>query len=167
MAYEQSPFGDGSTSGNGNVTTTVNNHYGPRMTGKTQGSMKTEGALGELVFDVDGEMVGNEAFALLAPQVPAGTLVTAVYVEVTEAFVVGGTSATINIGTEGSENTNGFEVTEAQAEAVGVYDVTSSLQGTWAAGLAAATTIGIDMDGTSPTVTAAGKMRVVVKYVDV
>lgn len=167
MAYEQSQFGDGSTSGNGNVVTTVNNHYGPRETGKTQGQMKTEGGLQELVFDLDGEMVGNDAFPLLAPKLPANVLVTAVYLEVSEVFALGGTTPTINIGTETSETTNGFEVSKAQAEALGVYDLTSTLAGSWAAGLTSETTLGIAMDGTSPTVTDAGKARVVVKYVRV
>jgi hypothetical protein len=165
MGYEQSKFGDGSGTGSGNVTTAVNNHYGPRETGKTVGSNFTEGQIRELVLDIDGEMIGDAAFALLAPKLPAGSIVKEAFVEVTEVFVVGGTSPTINIGTEGSEGTNGLEVTEAQAEALGTYDVTSSLQGTWASPLAAETTVGIAMDGTSPTITDAGKMRVVVRYV--
>jgi hypothetical protein len=164
MGYELSKFGDGSTAGSGNVVSTVNNHYGPRNTGKTVGTIKTEGVMNELSMDIDGDMVGNEAFALDAPKLPAGAVVKAVYVEVTEAFVLGGTSPVIEVGTEGSEATNGVTITEAQAEAVATYDVTSALAGTWASPLAAETTVGIDLAGTSPTVTSAGKMRVVVQY---
>lgn len=169
MAFERSPFGDGSASGAGNVTTAVNNHYGPRETGKTAGVTRTAGFMKELTMDIDGTMVGNEAFALLAPKIPAGSRIEDVFVEVTEAFVLGGTSPVIEVGTEGSEATNGFTITEAQAEAVGVYDLTSALSGTWSAatGLAAETTVGIDLAGTSPTVTAAGKLRVVVRYINV
>jgi hypothetical protein len=83
---------------------------------------------------------------------------------VKEAFVIGGTTPAIVIGTEGSEATNGFVISEAQGEATGTYDVSGTLTGTWAAPLAAATTVGIDMSGTSPTVTDAGLAEVVVKY---
>lgn len=167
MAYEQSKFGDGSTSGNGNVTQTVSQHYGARDIGKTQGVTRTEGFMNELVIELDGTMVGNEAFPLIAPKLPAGSRIEDVYWEVTEAFVLGGTTPVIEVGTEGSEATNGFTVTEAQAENVGVYDLTAALSGTWAAaaGLAADTVIGIDLAGTTPTVTAAGKARVVIRYV--
>lgn len=166
MGFEQAKFGDGSATGSGNVTTAVAQHYGRREVHKDSGSVQTEGTLKELSMTIDGAMITAEAFPLLVPKLPAGTIVKNVFVEVLEVFVVGGDSATINVGTEGSENTNGFEVTEAQAEATGTYDVTASLQGTWAAPLAAETTIGLDMDGTTPTITSAGKMRVVVQYVD-
>lgn len=167
MAFEQSKFGDGSAAGSGNVTSTVSNHYGPRTTGKTSGVTRTAGFMNELTLDIDGTMVGNEAFVLVAPKIPAGSRIEDVFVEVTEAFVLGGTSPVIEVGTEGSEATNGFTITEAQAEAVGVYDLTSALSGTWSAagGLTSAVTVGIDLAGTSPTVTSAGKLRAVIRYV--
>lgn len=167
MGFEQAKFGDGSASGSGNVTTSVSNHYGPRDTGKTTGNMRTAGAVNELVLDVDGDMASNEAFVLVVPKLPAASIIEDVYVDVTEAFVLGGTTPAIEIGTEGSEATNGVTITEAQAEAVGMYDVTSALAGTWAAGLAAETTVGLALSGTSPTSTSAGKMRVVIRYVSV
>ena len=167
MGFEQSKFGDGSTAGSGNVVSTVSNHYGPRDTGKTTGVIRTSGAMNELTLDIDGEMVGDAAYALVVPKIPAGAIIEDVYVEVTEAFVLGGTTPAIEVGTEGSEATNGVTITEAQAEAVGTYDVTSALAGTWAAGLAAETTLGLALSGTSPTVTDAGKMRVVIRYVHV
>lgn len=168
MAYEQSYFGDGSTAGSGNVVRTVNNHYGQRDTGKTQGVTRTAGFVRELVIDLDGEMVGNEAFPLIAPSLPAGVRIEDVFLEVTEAFVLGGTSPVIEVGTETSEATNGVTISETIAEATGVYDLTSTLSGTWAAttGLAAATTLGIDLAGTTPTVTDAGKARLVIRYIE-
>lgn len=165
MGFEQSQFGDGSASGSGNVTTAVNNHYGPRSTGKTQGKAKTEGFKKQLTLDIDGTMVGNAAYPLLAPSLPAGANILEVYAEVTEAFVLGGTTPAIEVGTETSEATNGVTISEAQAEAVGAYDLTSALAGTWASPLAAATTVGLAMSGTSPTVTSAGKMRLVIEYI--
>lgn len=167
MAYEQSYFGDGSTAGNGNVVNTVHNHFGQRDTGKTQGKTRTAGFVNEAVLDIDADMVSNEAFPLIAPTLPAGSRIEDVFVEVTEAFALGGTSPVIEIGTETSEATNGFTISETIAEATGVYDLTATLSGTWAAatGLAAETTVGIDLAGTTPTVGTAGKMRVVVRYV--
>ena len=168
MGYETSAFGDGVLTGSGgNVTSNVHNHYGPRDTGKTQGVIKSEGVYDELTFDLDGTMVGNEAFPLIAPLIPAGSRIKEVFVEVSEVFVLGGTTPVIEVGTEGSEATNGFTVSETIAEAVGMYDLTSALSGTWATsvGLVADTTVGIDLAGTTPTVTSAGKARVVIRYV--
>lgn len=167
MTIEQSYFGDGSATGGGNVTTAVHNQYGPRNAGKTVGVFDTDGAIKELVIDIDGTIVGAGAYPLLAPKLPAGAIIEDVYLVVEEAFVLGGTTPVIDIGTEGSEATNGFTITEAQAEAAATYDLTSALSGTWAAGLAAATTVGILLGGGTPTVTSAGKARVVIRYVQV
>ena len=162
MGYETSQFGD--QVGGGNVVTDVNQHYSTRDTGKTQGNIKTEGSMNELTIDIDGDMVSNAAYPLIAPSLPAGAIIEDVYAEVSEVFVLGGTTPALEIGTETSEATNGFTVTEAQAEAAGTYDLTSALSGTWAAPLAAATTVGLALSGTTPTVTSAGKMRVVIRY---
>lgn len=166
MAYEQSKFGTGGAAGTGNVTQVVHNHYGPRNVGKTVGIINTEGAQNEVVIDLDAEMVAAAGYPLMAPILPAGSRVTKVFMEVSEVFALGGTTPAIEIGTEGSEATNGFTITEAQAEALGVYDLTAALSGTWSAttGLLAATTLGIALSGTSPTVTAAGKARLVIQY---
>lgn len=167
MAFEASKFGTGGASGTGNVTTQVHNHFGPRDTGKTVGVIGTEGALNELTIHLDGAMVSDAAFPLLAPQLPAGALVISAYVEVEEVFTLGGTTPTINIGTEGSETTNGVEISEAQAEAVGTYDITSTRAGTWATGLTANTVVGLAMDGTTPTSAVTGKAKVVIRYLKV
>ena len=165
MGYERSKFGDGSASGAGNVTLQVSNHYGPRDTGKTNGITNSDGFVRELTLDIDGEVVGDAAYALsVVPKLPAGSIIEDVFLVVEEAFVLGGTTPAVEVGTETSEATNGVTLTEAQLEAVGTYDVTSALSGTWAAGLAAETTLGIALSGTSPTVTDAGKARVVIRY---
>ena len=142
----------------------VSNHYGPRNTGGAIGGIKTEGAIKELSIDITGEML-NSSFRPEAI-LPAGSLPTLAYIDVSEVFVMGGTSPTILVGTSGSEATNGCVVSEAIAEAVGTVDITATLTGTWNASLAAATTVGVAMGGTSPTATAtAGKARLVVQYV--
>lgn len=162
MGYERAKFGDGSASGSGNVTTAVNNHYGPRDTGKTVGTFYTNGVERELSMDIDAEMLSNDAFALLPPLLPAGAVVLECYADVTEAFDVG--TGTLSVGTEGSEATNGVDVSEAQLEAVGVYDITSTVAGTWANPLAAETTVGLVWSSTVADLDV-GKVRVVVRYV--
>ena len=148
-----------------NTGLNVNNHYGPRVTGNGIGVIKTEGAYNELSVDITGDMLNNT----FRPEVviPAGSLVVEAFVDVSEVFVLGGTAPVIEVGTAGSEVTNGVSVTEAQAEAVGTVDITAALAGTWAASLAAATTVGVAMSGTSPTSTSAGKAKVVVRYINV
>ncbi len=159
MGFETSKFG-----GLSNVTTTVNNHYGPRDTTGVVGVAKTEGYSNELVISFTGTDVGNAAYPLLAPTLPAGAIIEDVTVKVTEAFVLGGTTPAIEVGTETSEATNGFTFAEADAEVIGTYDATGDLSGTWAAPLAAATTVGLALSGTTPTVTSAGKAKVVIRY---
>jgi len=170
MGYERTKFGnDVLTGSGGNVKSKVSNHYGPRDTGKTVGLTYSDGFIRELSIDIDGPTVTAAEFALtVAPILPAGTRIADVFLHVTEAFVASGTTPAIEIGTEGSEVTNGFTITEAQAEGVGIYNLTSALSGTWGAatGLAAATTVGIALSGTSPAVTSAGKARVVIRYVN-
>ena len=112
----------------------------------------------------NGHMGGNKYRVELAfrgddiaqtASIPEGAIITRVYVDVKEAFALAGTSPTVDVGTDGSETTNGFEISEANIETVGRYDYTSSLQGTWdaEAPLAASTTVGIDLGGTSPVLT--------------
>lgn len=166
MGFERSPFGDGVLVGSGgNVYTNVNNHYGQRDSVNVVGVVKTEGSTFEAYWDFDAATLTAGAFDLLAPVLPAGAVIDDVYMSIETAFVVSGTSPGIDFGTEGSEATNGFSVTEAQLEATGSYDLTSALSGTWAAPLAAETTVGIAFFGTgSPAVTDVGRGRVVVRY---
>jgi hypothetical protein len=117
-----------------------------------------------LTLDIDAAMMTAAAFPLVVPTLPAGAIIQEVFAEVSEVFILGGTTPTLDVGTETSEGTNGVDVTEAQAEALGSYDLTSALQGTWASPLAAATTIGLALGGSSPTNGATGKMRVVIRY---
>ena len=167
MGYTRSKFGDGSASGSGNVVTQVSTHFGPRDTGGTVGITNSGAFVRELVLDIDGSAVSAEDFVLtVVPKIPAGARVEDVFLEVEEAFVLGGTTPAVEVGTATSEATNGVTLTEAQLEAVGTYDVTSALSGTWAGatGLAAETEIGLALSGTSPTSTSAGKARVVIRY---
>lgn len=143
----------------------VSNYYGARDTGKTRGIIKTEGSIVELSVMIEAADIGSALYQ--APKIPAGALIVGAYAKVSEAFALGGTTPTIDIGTEGSETTNNVALSEAQAEAVGTYDIFSSAAGTWAASLAAETTVGVALGGTTPTVGAAGKVEVIIQYTQV
>jgi len=167
MAVYTTPFGNGVLVGSGgNVVENVRNQFGTRDVGGTVGVNKVEGMKEELIIDFDGTffndgLVGARPFVL-----PAGAVITAVYMDVEEAFVVTGTTPALEVGTAGSEATNGFTVTEAQLEATGSVNLTSALSGTWdaEAPLAANTTIGFVFSGTTPVITDAGKARITILF---
>lgn len=166
MSFETSKFGNGVLVGSGgNVTSNVHNHYGPRDSGKTVGVVRTAGAFNELAINFDGEMASEGAFPLGAFTIPKGAIIKNAFVEVYEAFDLGGTTPAIEIGTEGSEATNGVTIDESSAEAIAAYDVTSTLGGTWAAPLAADTVVGIALSGTTPTSDAlVGRAKLIIQY---
>lgn len=139
----------------------VKNYYGPRNRYEAVvGSVKTEGASKELVFNFTGEN-----YAKVAHTLPAGAIIRASFVEVTEAFVLGGTTPTINIGVSGSHGTNYVaELSEAQAEAIGTYVSTPAGSLAVATPTTAALAIVVALDGTLPTITNAGQAKVVVRY---
>ena len=139
----------------------VVNYYGPRTC--FDGTSGTEGSHGDaslLVMFVGGQDITVQA------RLPAGAMITgAAMVEVVEAFVLGGTTPVINIGVVGSEGTNRLaQISEAQAEAVGTYGISSA--GTLALNtpLAAAATIGVALGGTSPTNGGVGKLKIAIPY---
>lgn len=168
MGYDISQFGDNVLEGSGgNVESKVSNHYGPRFTGEVSGVVKTEGASKELVLEFDGQNFSDGAYTLqTAKTLPAGANIDDVYVKVTEAFDLGGTNPVGDVGTEGSEATNGFTIDDSALEALGTYDLTSALSGTWAAPLAAATTIGLAASADSGLTvdTSVGKAKVIIRY---
>lgn len=130
------------------------------------GHIKTEGAKKELVIEFAGTNI-NDGVMDSVETLPANCIVTAAYADVNEVVALGGTTPTILVGTNGSEVTNGLVISEAQAEAANVYDVTSTLTGTWAAGLTADTSVSVALGGTSPTITNDGRIKIVVEYVTV
>lgn len=141
----------------------VSNQYGPRTSGKTIGRVKTEGSYNELKFDIDASMFTAGGPALVVDyKLPAGAVVKDATVKVTEAFVMTGTTPNLAIGTDTSEATNGVLVTEAQGEAVATY-VLSPI-GTWAAPLAAETTIGFALEGDT-AITGAGALELIIGYI--
>lgn len=144
----------------------VSVQYGVRETGRAIGDLQSGGGRIRKAFDITGQLLNDGIHGLV--KLPAGALIEKAYIEVDEAFVLGGTTPTILVGTEASEVTNGLVVSEAQAEAVGTYDVSSTLTGTWGSALSAATEVSVALGGTLPTASAsAGKGRVVIEYVKV
>ena len=161
MTFKTSQFGDG-------VSTTqvraVHNHYGPWTEVSPDGILLTDGSRNEYSWEITGADLQNAAQAdrwLVIPTLPKNAIIEKAVVEVKEVFALGGTTPTINFGTNGSETTNGISITQAQAQALGVFNVTT-FNGTWGSALTADTSVNVALGGTSPTVTSAGRVRIVV-----
>lgn len=140
----------------------VGNYYGPRHRHEgVQGVLPGAGAEKELVV-----LVAGDTYTYVTGSLPAGAVVVGnAVVEVTEAFALGGTTPTIALGVSGSEVTNFLaKLTEAQAEAVGTYSVASG--GTLAVNTptAAVSVLKVALGGTTPTITGAGRAKIVVPY---
>jgi hypothetical protein len=165
MSFEQSPFGDGSASGSGNVTTTVSTHFGVRDSKFANGVVKTEGYTSKLSLYFDHVAATAGELVLLNPVIPAGARITSA-VLITKVQGVGATGVVLDVGTDTSEATNGFSITEAQLEAAAdtVVDLTSALSGTWdaEAKLAADTTVNLALSVAALT---AGEWEAEITYV--
>lgn len=168
MPYPTTAFGNGVLVGSGgNVTSNVHNQFGPRSIEGTIGVNKIEGMREELVFDVTGRFFNEIPDGLIPFVLPAGAVIKEVFIDVEDVFVVTGSTPTLLIGTNGSEVTNGFVVSEAILEATGSANLTATLAGTWdnEVPLAANTVIGMALGGTGdPAVTSAGKARITVSF---
>lgn len=169
MPFERTKFGNGLAAGAGgsNVVRDVNHHFGPREFNNVVGKLDMDGAINEIAIDLKPAVLTANGFPLLPPILPALSKILAAYVEVEEVFNITGTTPTVRIGTKSSEATNGITITEAQLEALGMYDVSSTLAGTWTAagGLTAATTVGIIRNGDTAAVGTGGKARVLIRYI--
>jgi hypothetical protein len=145
----------------------VDSRYGPVLVPDgAGGQLQTAGGKRELTFEFSGATINDDSEQ--NPIIPAGSLVIAAYAEIEEAFTLGGTTPTIVAGTVGTEATNGVAIADAgEADTIGTYDITASITGTWGAGLAADTSVGLALGGTQPVVGADGKGRIVIEYVKV
>ena len=137
----------------------VKNWYGAQDLSQSEyRTLSTDGSEVEGCVTVTGSDYSSVSFTL-----PKGAIVKDSYVEVVEAFALGGTTPTIAVGVSGSAPTNSIvDVTEANAEAIGTYAGVPA--GTITSPLAADTTIVVELGGTSPTITSAGKMYVHFRY---
>ena len=158
----------------------VTNHYGVRETevgiasgGELAGG---EGAVKEAVLfarasDFTIDDATNASF-ISRFSLPAGAVPIDCIFEVSEAFTqTGGTiSTTLNVGTSGSEATNGFTITDAATSLAIVTEVDAVGDGTWAGvtpvNASAATVVGVQLTLGGGTVTAvtAGAAKIVIRY---
>lgn len=141
----------------------VPNYYGPRN--RWEGAKGEEGRrsdLREAVVFFAGDSYSTVSFVL-----PKGATLTGnALLEIQESFVLGGTTPTILVG--GPTPATNFIATISQANAQSAAGTVVSLApgGTLAVNtpLAADTTITITLGGTTPTITAAGKAKLVFQY---
>lgn len=139
----------------------VNNQYGPRQTAEGRaGAINTFGIEKELELDFRGS-----DYQHVTAKLPRGAKFIRAIAFVEEAFALGGTNPTINVGTSGSVGTNyAIELTEAQAEAANTTVFNQTGAGTWANPLAADTVLAVGLDGTNPTISG-GKAKIVISYI--
>lgn len=144
----------------------VNNQYGIRDTeaGLVSGG-EVEGQGGstfeKVVYITGDDFAGGTSFDTVLT-LPAGSFPIEAVFEVTEVFTLGNADNVFNIGTNGTESTNGFAI--ANPDVLGVTKDTSGA-GTWAAALAADTAVGVSVTGTTAGVTAgSGKAKVILRY---
>lgn len=117
----------------------------------------------ELTFVIDGEKFSGGVYLFNTTEaLPVGASPVSASVRVSEAFVLGGTTPTITVGTTGTGASTVFgSLSETNAEATGTYNLTVT------ATPLTATTAGnlrVGLGGTTPTVTSAGRATVTVVY---
>lgn len=151
----------------------VSNHYGPRDTGGSVGVETGKNSEKFLRVSLTGQSINDALNGFIPPVVvPKGVRFKSATLRVDEVFVVTGTTPVLEVGAKGSEATNGVTITEAQLEALGTYDVSTALAGTWATnsatGTAAAANVSMILGGTTPAVDPSqGKATLVLEMVDI
>lgn len=168
MPFYTSPFGNGVLVGSGgNVTSNVHNFFGPRDAEGADGVLKVEGLTEQLILNIVAAEFLDGIDTLVPYSIPAGAIIKAAYVDIEEAFNLTGTSPTILVGTNTSEVTNGFVISETIAEGTTTANLTATLVGTWdnEVPLAVDTIVGIALGGTGgPAMARQGKARVTIVY---
>ena len=144
----------------------VFNQYGPRGTqdGVVSGGQLhgAGGSIFEHVVYITGDDFDGATSFDTQLVVPAGSYLDEAIFEITEVFTVGNADNVINIGTNGSESTNGVSIADPETAEV---TIDTSGAGTWAAALAADTTVGVSVTGTTPSVAAgSGAAKVVLRF---
>jgi hypothetical protein len=134
--------------------------FGPNVADySSQGVQKQIGNEVVVRFTLDGEKFSSGTYVFETQEtVPVGAVPLYAHVRITEAFVLGGTTPTIQIGDAGSATRYG-SLAQASAQALGTYTNTVT-----ATPLTAAGTIAVSLGGTTPTVTTAGKAVVTLAY---
>lgn len=146
----------------------VSNFYGARSTGNSVGVETSDTSQQRLSVSITGEMLNG---TFLPPVVvPKGARFVGALLRVDEAFNLGGTTPTVQIGAAGSVATNGIVLTEAEMENVGTKVPASTGAGTWsfssATGTAADAKVAFAMGGGTPTATNAGKATLILTFIN-
>lgn len=155
MSYETGALNDSSG---------TNNQYGPRDTQDSAvisgGEIEGGGAARDYVLYFDGDEIGTADYDTNLT-IPAGSVIVAAVLEITDAITMGNADNDIEFGTNGSIATNGVQFDNTTG-AVGTYAVTT-YNGTWAqdAVLAADTAVSVLASGTTAGGTG-GKGKLVV-----
>lgn len=144
MSYEADPAGLG-----------VGKSYGERdLYEGVSGDQASRGQERDIVLTFT-----HENYDRVAKVIPNGAVVLSATAYVDEAFAfTGGTAPTMDVGTDGSEATNG-----AGVDLTSTGTEVGTLAGTWADPFTADTTIGVATSG-SPTSVDAGQVRVFIRY---
>lgn len=134
--------------------------FGPNLADfSSQGVQKQNSNEVVVSFVLDGEKFSSGTYQFDSQEVvPVGAVPLYCHIRVSEAFNLGGTTPTIQIGDAGSA-TRFANLSEANAEALGTY--TGSVTAT---PLTAAGTLAVSLGGTTPTVTSAGRATVTLAY---
>lgn len=150
--------------------------FGPNFADfSSVGEHNSDGVDKELRIVIDGERFTGGVYQFEATELlPVGAIPLYAHARVSEVFVLGGTTPTIQIGstssTAGVPNAPAAAVattailgsiSEANAEALGTYTLSVT------ATPLTATTAGnlqVTLGGTTPTVTAAGRLTIVIGY---
>lgn len=140
----------------------VNNRYGTLPTPDgVAGVYNTRGTVQEMVLEISGKNIND---GVILGTLPAGAKPLRAIVEIQTAFVMTGTNPVLEVGTQGSEATNGFTIEDADAEVAGTYVITT-FAGTWAAELAAVTEVSVIVAAdANEVVTDVGNARIVLEY---
>lgn len=129
------------------------------------GKLPNTGTSYEAVVYATGEDFAAGDSFVTQLQLPKGAVVTEAYAETSEAFSLGGTTPVIDVGQAGTEAANTLiQLNVSQAETAGNVSSNNIPSGVFGAPLAADTSIGVALGGTSPTATVDGRIKVVVKY---
>lgn len=136
--------------------------YGTVEPGRAFGVVSTDGVSVEYRLDLTGQLLSD--LVILDAVIPADTAVLKAVIVVEEAFDLAASSV-VEVGTDGSEATNGVSITEANLESTGRTDITAALAGTFDAEavLAADTTIGIAFSAGSVSDASVGKARLLLE----
>lgn len=147
----------------------VFNQYGVRETGGAVGVETSDDSITRVRVDFTGASL-NSGF-VPPVNIPKGALFQGFKLRVDEAFVLTGTTPSVEVGAAGSIATNGVSISETELENVGTKSLTSVGAGTWAiastTGTTAAALLDFQLEGDTVVSATAGKATLILEYINV